>query len=98
MVLGRTIEASRTAGEAVVQRLLAAVPARASVWTLLSADDQEIMTVWLGMPRWPAGRRRDRRRRAASALDIDADTVHEILHSHGDLGLVWSASDVPPPI
>jgi hypothetical protein len=82
-------------GASAIERLLLEKPERYAVWQLLSPDDQEIMTVWLGLPRWPI-QRRDRRRRAAGALDLGAESAHRLLHQRLKLTMPVDASSMPP--
>jgi hypothetical protein len=91
----RTLRDSRVLGDATVQLLLVDKPERQSAWGSLGADDQEILSLWLGMSRGP-WQRRERRNRAADALDLGADTVRRLLHHHVALTMPVDASSMPP--
>jgi hypothetical protein len=88
-VLDRGVASSRAIGGQVLEQVLRKSSGRAAVWADVAADDQEIMLVWLGLPRWP-WIRKDRRHRAELALDTDAVAVHAMLHRGGETGNTWS--------
>lgn len=94
-MLQRGTDEGRRLGAVVIERLLAAKSRRSEVWHALSDVDQEIMTIWLGLPRSPL-QRRDRQRRAASVLDLDARAVQQLLHEPASLLFPPDPSSVPP--
>ena len=91
----RSVPASRAAGITIVENLLDAGPNRSDVWAELSPADQEIMTIWLGLPRSPL-LRRDRRYLAASALDFSVAAVVRLLHHRPTLTMPADFSNIPP--